>query len=1184
MLARLAACARSANGRMKPRYKGLLAGVVLLLMIPAVPVLLALMLDQEYYKRQISDEVEAKTGRPLLIEGDLSLAFGFKPRIGAEMIRYPNASWGSQPWAAEVGRAEFTFDLWALLRGKLLLADVVLQGAKLHVEKNGAGAYNLMSDRPRAPRVKNAAMPFWLSVAGVDVIDSQITVITRNRHWDIVIDRGQARSDGHDRPVFVDARGALEETPISASATLGSLETLFALQSSAISIDGWVGADTNRLSATGRVANLPRWRGVDLQLQYQVAQLAELSKLFKVDLPGIQPFTGRATLRQPAHIRTMQLHAVEAESTQFGLLSTLTGSIADLYRLAGIDLHLTGAGSLDPWLAEQAGVLASSDLDTRVAATVSGSKSNLDLIIETATSENGQIALEASGTFNRSERAWRGLLPVSLTVKHFDVLSDLSDLGDFSERISPLLAELQPVTATAQLRREPGLWHLRDIKLRLARQAWALNVAGAIDDLNGATTGRLSINAAAADHRHVQPLFANPLPPLTALELGAEVAFEQDAWHATVERLKGRLYGVSLSVSGTVGDLRRWREIDLAVSARADDLTQLPPLAARPLPRMGPVHAQARLTDDQSGGLHLTDLTASSADSPLRVKAKGEIRDLGASMRADIDLDLGLDSLEPLHSWLPDSEAAELLGMAVPLQVSGKLYSLGQSDWGIRDIEAAAAPVQAALAGEITAVQPLAARLHLTLGRFALARLPEAWKIPRPRGGELDMALDLVAEQSRWRIENLRAEVHNAAGVALAARGDIERLRPFETRAMKLQFKAPSLAALALPGAGLLDPALPASGDLIVSAGASGNRAEVDVAIGSSDARGTLEWRLSGDPQTPHWVDAKLTSERFDAGEMLGRRAKKSQFRGFSTTPLRTGWLHRVNGRIDLSAAQAVIAGIQVRDVSTQMALHRGTLRQALSARMGQGGLTGSLAVDANARPFLAELKIDGKQLDTAGLAAFRRDDFLDQGAFDLEVDVLSEGVSQASLMANASGSVSFALNQAKMKNQSLDILGGDIFSNLVTAINPFRSVGEYVDIECAVMRFDIDRGVATIRDNLAVKTDRVTLSGAGFVDLSDQSLKIVILPKARKGFGINSSSLAKMVRIGGTLAEPKIEADASRLLETGTAFIAAFYSAGWSLIAKGLFDRIQANTDVCDLNGRAGAEAPEGDQTVEGK
>lgn len=1171
---------------MKTRYKGLLAGVVLLLVIPAVPVFLALALDQEYYKRQISDEVEAKTGRPLLIEGDLSLAFGFLPKIEAEMIRYPNASWGSQPWAVEVGRAEFTFDLWALLRGKLLLADVVLHGARLHVEKNAAGAYNLMSDRPRAPRVKNAAMPLWLSVAGVDVIDGQITVITRNRHWDILIQQGQARSDGHDRPVFVDVRGALEETPLSASATLGSLETLFALQPSAISVDGWIGADTNRLSATGRVANLLRWRGVDLQLQYQVAQLARLSELFTVQLPGIEPFTGRAALRQPAHIRTMQLHAVEAESTQFGLLSTLTGRIADLYRLTGIDLRLTGAGSLDHSLAERAGVLASSDLDTRVAATLSGSKRSLDLIIESATSENEQIALEASGTFNRSERAWRGVLPVSLTVKDFDALSDLSDLGelsDFGERMLPWLTELEPVTATARLHREPGLWHLRDIELRLAREAWALDVAGAIDDLNGATTARLSVAAAAADLGPVQPLFANPLPPLTALELGAEVAFERDAWHATVERLEGRWHGVSLSASGAVGDLRRWREIDLAVSARVDDLTQIPPLATRALPRLGPVRARARLTDDQAGEFHLTDLTAANADSPLRVKAEGEIRHLGASMRADIDLDLGLDSLEPLHSWLPDAEAAQLLGMAVPLKVSGKLYSLGQSGWGIRDIEAAATRVEAALAGEITALQPLAARLHLTLARFALAELPEAWKIPRPRGGELDMALDLVAEQSRWRIENLRAEVNNAAGVALAAHGDIERLRPFETRAMKLQFKAASLAALALPGNGPLDPGLPASGHLMVSAGASGNRAEVDVSVGSSDARGTLEWRLSDDPQTPHWVDAKLTSERVDVDEMLGRRTGKSRSRGFSTAPIHTDWIRRFNGRIDLRAAEAGVVDVEVRDVATQMALHRGTLRQAFSARMGQGGLTGSLAVDANAQPLLAELKMDGERLDTAGLGAFRRNDFLDRGVFDLEVDLLSEGVSQAGLMANASGSVSFALNQAKMKNQSLDILGGDIFSNLVTAINPFRSVGEYVDIECAVMRFDIDRGVATIRDNLAVKTDRVTLSGAGFVDLRDQSLKIVILPRARKGFGINSSSLAKVVRIGGTLAEPKIEADASRLLETGTAFIAAFYSAGWSLIAKGLFDRIQANADVCDLNGRAGAQAPQGGQTGEG-
>jgi len=123
-------------------------------------------------------------------------------------------------------------------------------------------------------------------------------------------------------------------------------------------------------------------------------------------------------------------------------------------------------------------------------------------------------------------------------------------------------------------------------------------------------------------------------------------------------------------------------------------------------------------------------------------------------------------------------------------------------------------------------------------------------------------------------------------------------------------------------------------------------------------------------------------------------------------------------------------------------------------------------------------------------------------------------------------------------------------------------------------VRLDIEDGVATVRDRIAVKTDRVTLSGGGDIDLSSEELKIVILPRARKGFGINATTLAKIVRLGGTLAQPKIEADASRLLQTGAEWLAVVYSAGWSLIAQGLFDRIQANTDVCGQNGLADAGA----------
>ena len=1163
---------------MKTRSKWLL-GVSLLLvtLVVIVPLLFALLVDEEYAKRQISNAVETRTGRPLLIEGELGMAFGVKPRLVARAIRYPNADWGKHRWAIEVDEAALTVDLWALLRGKVLVTDVVLRKPRLRVEKNASGAYNLSIARPRLPLGKTGppprSFPAWLGVSSVDIVDGEITVATRYRHWDILLHEARAQSAGRDQPVAIEARGEVEETPVTATATLGSPETLFAEQSSPFTLDGIVGADGNRLSARGSVRNVLKWRGVDLRLDFEAAQLAELSKLAIVPLPNIAPLSGHARLYQPEGIFGMQLREVEVNSTQFGLRGTLTGTIPKLYRLGEIDLSLTATGILDRELTDWAHAFAPRGLDASVTARLRGSRRDAELTVETATAKTAGLLLTANGAFTRTDGGkWRAALPVSLTVSDFNALNIAGAPGG-------ALARVAPVTASAELRREQAEWHLRDIALSLERDALAVRVAGAVERLGRGFDGNLTVTAAADDGRYLQPLFDAPLPPLSALQLQAGVAFERGVLRADVARLEGRAYGADWSASGAIAELNRWRGVALAVRAEsgAAGLAQLPPAMERALPVMGALRLRAKLADDDEGAFHLTDITAANADPDrhIAVQAAGEIRNLGATMRADINWDARLETAQPLRrwQWLSASESAALLERAMPLSASGNLYSSDAARWGIRNIEAVslAERVEASLAGEVTAFAPPEARLRLSLERVALAdaapTLP--WKIPQPRDGELDLSLDLVAESDAgagaWRIENIRAAL-NSPGATFAARGAIERLIPLQINRMDLEFDATSVASLGWANTGPLKRDNPVSGSLALSLGAPGNRADLNLAIGASDLRGTVEWRRADDAQTPSRFEAKLVSDRLDIREMLLKAPPKSRF--FSPAPINTNWIHKLSGQLDLSAGEARNSLLDMSDVTVRMTLREGTLQQRIAGRMGQGALTASLDIDANARPLVTELKVSGKQLDTAGLVAFHKNNFLDSGTFDLDFDFSAEGHSAASLAAHANGHGLLRLNQTKIKNQSMDIIGGDIFSNIITAVNPFRQIGEYVTIECGVMRFDIEQGVAKTRDGLAVKTDRVTLLGGGNVNLGDESLRIILLPKARKGFGINSSSLAKVVRVGGTLANPKIEGDASRLLQSSAEWLAAFYTGGWSLVAKGLIDRTQANADVCGLNG----------------
>ena len=553
----------------------------------------------------------------------------------------------------------------------------------------------------------------------------------------------------------------------------------------------------------------------------------------------------------------------------------------------------------------------------------------------------------------------------------------------------------------------------------------------------------------------------------------------------------------------------------------------------------------------------------------IGLSARGEIRHLETEMRADLDWEARLDTLAPLVSWLPDSDASAsaLAAMALPLEASGRLH-LGDAGWGISGLTAVsrAERMTASLSGDIASFAPPQARLHLTLADLATADLPTRWKIPRPPGGELALSLDLVATADGARIENLDAAVE-ADDASLSARGAAVNLSPLRLSEFEVEFDAARVAALGLPRSGGLQPDNPASGRATLALDASGARADIDVAIGASDLRGALHWRRGDGAPVPA-IDAKLVSDRLDLRDMLVKSPKREQPRLFSPLPLDTRWLRRADVNLEFTAGEARSRLLDLRALTAQLTFQDGTMRQRVAGRMGRGELEATLAIDANARPLTMVLAMNGAQLDTAGLVALRENEFLDSGEFDFMLEFAAEGDSPAALAGNADGRGRLRLSRAKIKNQSVDILGGDIFSNIITAVNPFRQIGEYVEIECGVMRFDITDGVAQTEDGLAVKTDKVTLLGGGHIDLGDESLKILLLPKARKGFGINSSSLAQVVRVGGTLASPKIEGDASRLPETVAAFLAAFYTGGWSLIAKGLIDRSQANAEVCGLDG----------------
>src|SRR5690606_25808646 len=69
---------------------------------------------------------------------------------------------------------------------------------------------------------------------------------------------------------------------------------------------------------------------------------------------------------------------------------------------------------------------------------------------------------------------------------------------------------------------------------------------------------------------------------------------------------------------------------------------------------------------------------------------------------------------------------------------------------------------------------------------------------------------------------------------------------------------------------------------------------------------------------------------------------------------------------------------------------------------------------------------------------------------------------------------------------------------------------------------------------------------------------------QARSGTGISAGQLAELVRVGGTLAEPKAVPDTKAAFKTAASVGAAVATGGLSILAQGLLDRKSADADPC--------------------
>ncbi|NKB63503.1 MAG: AsmA family protein [Gammaproteobacteria bacterium] len=437
--------------------------------------------------------------------------------------------------------------------------------------------------------------------------------------------------------------------------------------------------------------------------------------------------------------------------------------------------------------------------------------------------------------------------------------------------------------------------------------------------------------------------------------------------------------------------------------------------------------------------------------------------------------------------------------------------------------------------------------------------------------------------------------------------GDITSFNPFIPGEVKAAFSAHNIGSVIADDIAIFRRNNQVEGEVRMSQVDNLNVLDVDLAVGESDLKGLVTWPLvklkhgleitpeSGSSATSledginveefGGFYAKFTSNKLDTESILAGDEDKDKDenvlseedngsqstsydgdqRVLSKVVFPTEWLEGFKGRLDWDIQELTTGAFKLKQARINAEAGSGALVLSARGSSKKGPLNLDLELKNGVVPEVT-LSLMGMDVDESSIALFDELDIIESGAFSMEMSLNGRGYSVAEIASTANGSIKFLVDDARISNAGLNLLGGDWVSQFLLTINPFREKETHTGVECGVGHFLVEDGVLNGKSGLALKTDKITFIGGGTIDLSDENIRILIAPKARKGFGISTSSIAKMIRVGGNLSEPKVEVDPAGILKTGVALGAAIASSGLSLVAQGLVDRIRANLDVCEI------------------
>lgn len=257
-------------------------------------------------------------------------------------------------------------------------------------------------------------------------------------------------------------------------------------------------------------------------------------------------------------------------------------------------------------------------------------------------------------------------------------------------------------------------------------------------------------------------------------------------------------------------------------------------------------------------------------------------------------------------------------------------------------------------------------------------------------------------------------------------------------------------------------------------------------------------------------------------------------------TPIPYDLLQIADGSVSVALKKLIVnSDLTIGSLALKAVVANGVLNvKPLDFNIGQGSVnvtavlsaaSKSLTLNASAKDVLMS------ELHKEFLVENERDfGFVSGGKTQSYVSLKGTGSTVRSLVDSLSGQVIAVVEPSKLQSGQLKFLTNGFVSQLLGILKIDTQKSETVDLKCAVVRADLNNGTITFPKGIAVNSDKLDLVSNGTLNLRNDKLNLNI-NAYRSGIADVSivQAVSNLVKIGGTLQQPKIAIDESGALKT---------------------------------------------------